>query len=183
MCVDDAAPRVWLRCGRRRLRRRLLLLRPVRVPAVEERVQLIFRRLRVEVAGGQALAVRGGVEPIGLRVPPSRPLTQPLDFEDVFRRGGDFIQRGTERPDLTRGPPLLKRRAEVLGPYRVNRLHRSRTYRGLPLPPLALLPLRRQPPAFGLLALPLLSQTPLLGLSFQPGPLLLLRACLQRPKD
>lgn len=121
MCVDDAAPRVWLRLRRRWLSRRLLL-RPVRPPAVEERSQLPFRRLHVEFAGGQALAVCRGVELIGLRVPPSRPLAQPLDFEDVFRCGGDFIQRGTELPNLACGPPLLKGRAEVLGPYRVNRL-------------------------------------------------------------
>ncbi|MFD4235826.1 DUF317 domain-containing protein [Streptomyces sp. NPDC058542] len=142
--------------------------------------QLLLRRLRVEVAGAQTLAVRRGVELIRLRVPPRRPLTQPLSFEDIFRRGGDFIQRGAERPDLTRGPPLFKGRAEVLGPYRVNRLDRSRTDRGLPFPQLTL---RRQPPTLGLLALTLLSQTPLLRLSLQPGPLLLLRARLQRPED
>lgn len=49
--------------------------------------------------------------------------------------------------------------------------------------PLAFLPLRLQAPALSLLLLPLLSLALLLGLTFQPSPLLLLRARLQRPQD
>src|SRR5690606_29275517 len=115
-CVDRAAPRLRVRFRRLGPCRRLLPLRPVRVPAAEKGPQLISGRLHVEVESGQALAVHGGIQTAGLRLPPSRPLSQPLGFDGVVRCCGGFVQCDAEHPDLLSHLPLLQGCAEVLRP-------------------------------------------------------------------